>query len=125
MFAQQRLAHRQRVERRDKSPDRHAVDRWRGDQREFAHAGHGELQRTRNRRGGQREHVNVALDLLEPLLVLDAEMLLLVDDQQTEIGEIDRRTQKRMRANDDVALAGFQFLLGQCQFLRAHKTRGL
>ena len=90
-LAQQRLADDQRVERRDEGAHRHAVDRRRGDQRQLAHAGQRQLQRARDRRRRQRQHMHVALQLLQPLLVLDAEMLLLVDDQQAEILERDRR----------------------------------
>ena len=40
--------------------------------------------------------------LLQPLLVRDAEMLLLVDDDQAEILELDGLAEQRMRADDDV-----------------------
>ncbi len=43
-FAQQRLAHDQRIERRHEGAHRQAVDRRRGDDREVAHAGQRELQ---------------------------------------------------------------------------------
>ena len=89
-LAQQRLADHQRIEGRDEGAHRQAVDRRRGDQRQFAHAGQRQLQRARDRRRRQRQHVHVALQLLQPLLVLDAEMLLLVDDQQAEALEGDR-----------------------------------
>ena len=47
------------------------------------------LQRARDRRRGQRQHVDVGAQLLQPLLVLDAEVLLLVDDEQAEVAEPD------------------------------------
>ena len=59
-------------------------------------------KRARDRRRGQRQHVHVGLELLQPLLVRDAEMLLLVHHQQPEIGELDRLRQQRVRADDDV-----------------------
>ncbi len=80
-FAQQRLAHHQRIERRDEGAHREAIDRRRRDDREVAHAGERELQRARDRRRGQREHMHLGAQLLELLLVRDAEMLLLVDDR--------------------------------------------
>ena len=39
---------------------------------------------------------------LEPLLVADAEMLLLVDHQEAEIAELDGLAEQRMGADDDV-----------------------
>ena len=90
LFAQQRLADRERIEGRDEGADRQAIDRRRRQQRQVAHAGQRQLQRARDRRRRQRQHVDVGLELLQPLLVADAEMLLLVDDQQAEVLELDR-----------------------------------
>src|SRR6185369_159945 len=53
---------------------------------------------------GEREHVGLELELLEPLLVLHAEAMLLVDDDEPEIGEVDVGTEQPMRADDDVDL---------------------
>ena len=50
------------------------------------------------------------LHLLDPLLVRDAEALLLVDDQQAEIAELHVLRQQAMRADDDLDLAGFEIL---------------
>ncbi len=124
-LAQQRLADHQRIEGRDEGAHRHAVDRRRGDQRQFAHAGQGQLQRARDRRRRQRQHMHVALQLLQPFLVLDAEMLLLVDDQQAEILERDRAAEQRMGADDDIDRAVGQPLLGLGEFLGADQPRGL
>ena len=63
--------------------------------------------------------MDVTLQLLQPLLVLHAEMLLFVDDEQAEIGKTDARTEQRMRADHDVGLAIGNFLFGQRQFLGA------
>ena len=104
-LAQQRLADDQRIEGRDEGAHRHAVDRRRGDQRQFAHAGQRQLQRARDRRRRQRQHMHIGLQVLQPFLVLDAEVLLLVDDQQAEILERDRGAEQRMGADDDVDLA--------------------
>ena len=104
-LAQQRLAHDQRVEGRDEGAHRQPVDRRRGDQRQLAHAGERQLQRARDRRRGERQHVHVGFQLLQPLLVLDAEMLLLVDDQQAEVAELDALAEQRVGADDDIDAA--------------------
>ena len=43
--------------------------------------------------------------LLQPFLVADAKMLLLVDDQQAEIPELDRLAEQRMGADHDIDIA--------------------
>ncbi len=63
------------------------------------------LQRARDRRRGQRQHVDLRAQLLEPLLVGDAEALLLVDDEQAEVLEAHVARQQPVRADDDVDLA--------------------
>ena len=110
-LAQQRLAHDQRVERRDEGAHREPVDRGRGDDREIAHAGHGELEGARDRRRGQRQHVHLGAQLLEPLLVADAEMLLLVDHDEAEVLERDGLAEHGMGADDDVDAAFGEALL--------------
>ena len=101
-FAQQGLAHDQLVERRDEGAHREPVDRRRGDDREFAHARHSELQGARDRRRRQRQHMHLGAQLLQALLVLDAEMLLLVDDDEAEVLEVDGLAEHRMGADDDI-----------------------
>jgi hypothetical protein len=63
-----------------------------------------QLQRARDRRGGQRQHVHVRAQLLQPFLVADAEALFLVDDQQAEVLEPDALGQQRVGADDDIDL---------------------
>ena len=101
-LAQQRLAHHHRIERRDEGAHGEAIDRRRGDDRHFAHAGERKLQGARDRRRGEREHMHLGAQLLELLLVRDAEMLLLVDDDEAEILELDGLAEQRMGADDDV-----------------------
>ena len=55
--------------------------------RHLADAGDRHLERARDRRGRHREHVDRGAQRLELLLVLDAEALLLVDDDQPEVLE--------------------------------------
>ena len=114
-LAQERLAHHDRIERRDERAHRQPIDRRRGDDRHFAHAGERELQRARDRRRGEREHVHLGAQLLELLLVRDAEMLLLVDDDEAEIPEFDGLAEQRMGADDDVdgAVGDAFFHLGE------------
>ena len=54
------------------------------------------------------QHVDPLAHLLDALLVGDAESLLFVDDQQTEIPELDVLRQQAVRADDDFDFAGFQ-----------------
>ena len=49
--------------------------------------------------------MHVGAQLLQPLLLRHAEMLLLVDDHQAERLEHDALAQQRMGADDDVDLA--------------------
>ena len=63
--------------------------------------------------------------LLQPLLVADAKMLLLVDDQQAEIPELDRLAEQRMGADHDIDTAVGKPLLDLRQLLRRDQARGL
>ncbi len=105
MLAQQRLADDDGIEGRDIGPHRQAVERRRGDERKLAHARQRQLQGARDGRRGQRQHMHIGAQLLEPLLVLDAEMLLLIDDEEAEIAEFDILGEERMGADDDVDVA--------------------
>jgi hypothetical protein len=63
------------------------------------------VQRPRDGRGGERQHVDRLPQSLEPLLVLDAETLLLVDDDQPQILELHVGADEPVRADDDVDAA--------------------
>ena len=56
-------------------------------EREVADPGERHLEGARDRCRREREHVDVGAELLDELLVLDAETLLLVDDEQAEVLE--------------------------------------
>ena len=71
----------------------------------IADAGQGHVQRARDGRGREREHVDGAAHLLDVLLVRHAEALLLIDDEQAEILELDVLLQQLVRADHEVALA--------------------
>src|SRR5208282_4574034 len=58
-----------------------------------------------NGRGGKRQHVHLGAQLLQPLLVADAKMLLLVDDDEAEILEADALAKHSMGADDDIDAA--------------------
>ena len=89
VLAHQRLAHDHGVEGQDEGAHREAVHRRSRDHAHVAHAAQGHLERAGDRRGGERQHVGLGLELLKALLVGDAEVLLLVHDDETEIVEDD------------------------------------
>src|SRR5581483_2940427 len=92
----------------DVGEDRHALGGWRVQQREVADPGEAHLEGARDWRGGQREYVDVDLELLDVLLVGDAEALFLVDNEQPKVLELDVATEKTVRADDNVNLAALQ-----------------
>ena len=70
--------------------------------------------------------MHVLAQLLQPLLVLHAEMLLLVDDQQAEIGELDTLGEQRVGADDDVDVAATLCpLFTSARSLALNEARGL
>ena len=105
MFAQQRFAQYHGIPRGNIGADREAIDRRGLDDAEFAQPRHRHLQRARDRRCGERQHMDVGLELFQPLLVDDAETLFLVDDDEAEIFELDRFGDHRMGADDNVDMA--------------------
>ena len=104
-FPLDRLAQHDAVPGHDEGADGEAIDRRGGNHRHLAHAGQRQLQGARDRRGGQGQHMDIGLQRLQPFLVGDAEMLLLVDDDEAEIAELDALRQQRMGADDDVDAA--------------------
>ena len=60
------------------------------------------VQGPRNRRGRERQDVDRRTEGLQPLLVLDAEPLLLVDDHQPQVLERDVLLQDPVSADQDV-----------------------
>jgi hypothetical protein len=96
------------VELDDGGLDRQPVLRRRLDGAHVARACERHVQRARDRRRGEREHVHRLPQHLEFLLVQHAEALLLVDDHQAEILEADIGLDELVRADDDVHRAGRQ-----------------
>ena len=97
-----RLADQRVVGLRRDRPDRAAIHRRRRDDAHVAQPAHGELERPWNRRGRQREDVDVRLELLQALLVRHAEALLLVDDEKPEVLEVHVLRKHPVRSDDDV-----------------------
>ena len=69
-----------------------------------ADAAHRHIQRARDRRCRQRQHINVLRHLLEFFLLRNAEALLLVHDEQTEILELHVGRNDAVRADDHIGL---------------------
>ena len=88
-----------------------------GERGHLANAGDRHLQRARDGRGRQAQHVHVGAQGFERLLVLDAETLLLVDDHQPQILELDLRIEQLVRADHNVDLAGSKGGDGSFDFL--------
>ena len=78
-------------------------------QRHVAQAGKRLVQGARDRRGGEREDVGLELELLEPFLVLHAEAVFLVHDDQAELLELHVLAEQAVRADHDIHGAGGEF----------------
>ena len=63
------------------------------------------VQRARDRRRGEREHVDLEPQLAQQLLLRDAEALLLVDDHEAEVLRDHVAREHAVRADQDVDLA--------------------
>ena len=109
-LAPDRLRHRAFVVLADVGEDRLAVLGWGLHQRQVANAGEAHLERARDRGRRQREDVDVGPQSLDLLLVLHAEPLLLVDDEQPEVLELDVVGEQPVRPDHHVDLAGLHAL---------------
>ena len=76
--------------------------------RHVADTGQRHVQRARDRRGGERQHVDLQPHPLQPFLVGDAEALLLVDHDEAEVLELHARVEQAVGADHDVDLARLQ-----------------
>ena len=111
-FAQDRLADERPVETRDPRLDRQPFRRRRLQVRDVANPEQSQMQRPRDRRRGQRQHVHHRPQAFQPFLVLDAEPLFLVDDDQAQVFEPHVFRDEPVRADDDVHPAGDDPLQG-------------
>src|SRR4051812_5248828 len=75
------------------------------DDADVAHAGERHLQRPRDRRRAHRDDVDLELELAEQLLLLDAEALLLVDDDEPDVLAAQVAPEDAVRADQDVDAA--------------------
>src|SRR5436309_1196035 len=55
------------------------------DNRELAHSGQGKRERSGNRRGRQGQDIQMRPELFDLLLVFDAEAMLLINDQKSQV----------------------------------------
>ena len=88
--------------------DRPPIERRRGEARDVPEAEHRHVQRSRDRRRTQGEHVRHGAGREQSLLVLDAEPLFLVDHDETEILEPHVLREQAMRSDHDVDAALLQ-----------------
>ena len=113
-----RLAHEFVVVLHDVGLDRHTVDRRLLEHRHVTDADQRHVQRPRDRRRRQCQHVDVFLQVLDALLMRHTEALLLVDDQEAEVPELDVLAEQAVGANDDIDTAGLQVVEGLSDLLR-------
>ncbi len=105
VLAQERLADELLVVLAHVRADRPAATRRCLDDADVAQSGEGHVQRARDRRGREREHVHLEPELAKQLLLGDAEALLLVHDHEAEVLGGDVPREDAMRADQDVHLA--------------------
>ena len=98
------------------------VARRGGDDGDVARSGEGHVQGAGDGRGGEGQHVHVVAHLLEPLLLLHPELLLLVQDQKSEVAEFDVLGQHPVGAHHHVHLAVLHVLQDPPLFLGRHEA---
>ena len=117
-FAQDRIANQLVAPARHARFDGHAIFGRRFEIRDIADADQRHVQRARNRRGTERQHVDRRPNRLQPLFDFDAEPLFFVDDQQSQVVEFDVLGRQAMGADDDIDAAGLQGFDRLALFLR-------
>ena len=105
--------------------DLEAARRRRREEAHVADAGGAHVEGARDGRRREREHVDVRRGALDLLLLLDAEALLLVDDQQPEVAKDDLVAQQRVRPHRDLhrAARDVRAHLGQLRRRSPHQPR--
>ena len=71
----------------------------------------------------ERQHVDAGAELLDLLLVADAEALLLVDHEQAQVLEVHVAREQAVGADDDVDLAGLDALRHLLRLARGEEAR--
>src|SRR6185312_4445382 len=102
LLAEDRPLHQVLVVWADVGPDGPASLRRSFDDRDVTEAGERHLQRPRDRGGREREYVDLELELPQQLLLLHAESLLLVDDEQPEVLAPHVTGEQAVRSDQDV-----------------------
>ena len=106
------------VPRTNEGFDRDAVRRRCSDDGQLAQAAHRHVQRTRYRRGGQRQQVDIGLEGLQCFLMAHAEALLLIDDDQAEAFEGHILLQQAVRADDYIDFSEGEMFESPLDFFR-------
>ncbi|MCY1214905.1 hypothetical protein D9M72_267360 [compost metagenome] len=105
--------------------DRQPLLRRGRDHRKVAQPFERHAQRARDRRGGQRQHVDLGAQGLQRLLLAHAEAVFLVDDDQAQALEPDLVGQDLVGADDDVDGAVVDLLDGRVDFFLGLEARQL
>jgi hypothetical protein len=124
-LAQHRLADRAAALAAHEGLDRQPPLRRGGDDAEVAQAFERHAQGARDRRGGQRQHVDLGTHGLDGLLVAHAESVLLVDDEQAQALELHVGAEQLVRADDDVDRAASRPSSAALTSLALRKARQL
>ncbi|MNM79225.1 hypothetical protein D3C81_911520 [compost metagenome] len=103
--------------------DRQPLLRRGGDHRKIAQAFQRHAQRARDRRGGQRQDVDLGAQRLQRFLLAHAEAVFLVDDDQAQALELHVVGEQLVRADDDVDAAFVDLLDGRVDLLPGLETR--
>ena len=109
-------------ERCDERLDAGAPLGHRADRRDVEVAEHRHRDGARDRRRGEHERVRRRALRAQRLALLDAEPVLLVDDDEAEVGEGRGVAQQRVRADDDARLTGCRPQRGLAALGRRHLT---
>ena len=80
MFAHDSLADNKRIIRQNKGANRQPIQRRCCNQTEFAHTCQRQLQRPRNRRRGQSQHMHFRAQIFQTFFLFDSKMLFFIDN---------------------------------------------
>ena len=122
-LAECRFANDADGKRRDERLDGKALLRRRCDDRKIADSLERHRERTGNRRGGQRQYVDLGAQTLELLFLPHAEAVLFIDDYEAEILELHATVNQLVRADDEIDASVRQTVQHALHFLRGPKSR--
>ncbi len=124
-FAQHRLADHAFFLAAHEGLDREPLLRRGCNDREIAQPFERHPERARDRRGGERQHVDFRTQRLQRFLLAHAETVFLVDDHEAEALELHVRRQQLVRADHDVDAAFVDLRDRRVDFLRGLEARQL